>query len=126
MTRWLVASLLAIGLVLPARAETADGRYAGTGAGLNLSGNGKTSCPPFDIQMTVRAGKISGEAKRTLITNHVVKPETLAVTGEVTPQGGVRMRVGNWRMSGTLAGSQLRGTSTGTGCEYRFELARAG
>ena len=126
MARWLMVSLLAIGLVPCAGAQSLDGRYVGEGTGLNFTGNGKTSCPPFDVQMTVQAGKISGEAKRTVIVNHVVKAETFAVSGEVTQEGAFKMRVGNWRMSGALRGGPLTATSKGTECEYRFELARAG
>ena len=124
--RWGVVSVIAIGLSEAASAQSLDGQYVGTGSGHTIGPKGNASCPGIDADVTVHGGKITGEARRTVVTNHIVKPETSSLRGDVLDDGRVTMRMWNRGFPGTLGNGELSATYTGNECEYQFKLKRAG
>jgi hypothetical protein len=117
--RWGVVAVVAIGLSEPVSAQSLDGQYVGTGSGHTIG-------PGIDADVTVHGGKITGEARRTVVTNHIVKPETSSLRGDVSSDGTVTMRMWNRSFPGTLGNGELSATYTGNECEYQFTLRRAG
>jgi len=125
MRNWVVLGVVAL-LAHPALAQSPDGRYVGPGRGENAGGQALQTCPDFDTEVTVSAGKISGEGRRTVLKNRTVSAERVPLSGEVSPDGKVTMRIWNRRFMGTLSGGQLVATFLSNECNYRFTLARAG
>jgi hypothetical protein len=126
MRNWVVLGVVAFGLAQPASAQSQDGRYVGPGKGENAGGQSLVTCPDFDTEVTVSAGKIVGEGRRAVLVNRSVRSEKVPLTGEVSPDGKVTMRIWNLTFRGTLSAGQLTATFRSSECNYRFTLARAG